>query len=59
MLRDKDMKANIRLCVFNKPNQTEAGFYIDLVNKDGQQAFMIILKKHLAPDVLKAINRKL
>lgn len=59
MLRGKDMKADIELCAFDKPSWTEAGFHIDPVGKDGQQAFMIVLREHLAPDTLAAIDRKL
>jgi hypothetical protein len=59
MLMGKDMNADIELCAFNKPSWTAAGFYIDPLGKDGQQAFMIVLREHFAPETLAAIDRKL
>ena len=59
MLRGKDIKADIELCAFHKPSWTEAGFYIDPIGKDGQQAFLVTLREHLAPDALAAIDREL
>lgn len=57
MLRDKNMKADIDRCAFDKETWGEAGFHIDPLS-DGE-AFMIILREHLADDALASIDRTL
>ena len=50
LLRDQDMKADIERCFFDKPNWTEAGFYIDPIGKGDKQAFIVLLKEHIADE---------
>ncbi|KAL8941824.1 MAG: hypothetical protein Q9216_002024 [Gyalolechia sp. 2 TL-2023] len=53
VLKDKDLRADIRHCAFTKSNWTEAGFQISPVGGDRRQAFMVVLREHLAPDALE------
>lgn len=52
MLKDKGLQANIHRCAFYKPGWAEAGFHIAPVAKpqDGKQAFMVLLRDHVAPE---------
>lgn len=52
MLRDNDLKADIRHCSFDKPSWAEAGFHINPIMAAGKVAFMVVLREHLAPDAL-------
>jgi hypothetical protein len=58
MLRDKDLKADIDHCAFDKPSCAEAGFYIDPIRTAGKVAFMVVLKEHLAPGALAVIDQE-
>jgi hypothetical protein len=52
MLQDGDTKADIRGCAFSKSNWVDAGFHIEEIQNNGQVAFMVVLREHLAPDAL-------
>lgn len=59
ILGEKQMRAGIDLCASDKPNRAEPGFNIDPIDNDDLQAFNVVLRRHLAPDALEAIDRKL
>ena len=50
LLEDRDMKASLRRCAFNKPNWTEAGFYIEPVGKGDKKCFMVVLAEHISDE---------
>jgi len=52
------MKADIKLCAFDQPDWTRAGFHIDPVGRDGR-AFMVVLREHMAADARDAVDRRL
>ncbi|KAI4157935.1 MAG: hypothetical protein L6R39_000567 [Caloplaca ligustica] len=54
MMRDKGMTADIHKCAFTKPKWDDAGFHIERVRGDGE-AFMVVLREHLAPDALAGL----
>jgi len=56
MLRDKDLKADLEKCAFNKKTWAEAGFHIDPVQGRGKVAFMVVLREHLTPDALAMVD---
>lgn len=56
---EKDMKCDIDYTAFDKPNWREAGFHIESIGKNGQRAFMIVLRENLAPDAIESIEKKL
>lgn len=56
ILSDKDLKADINHCAFDKPSWAEAGFHIDPIMAAGKVAFMVVLTENLAPDALALVE---
>ena len=58
MREDNHLKADIERCAFDKPGWAEAGFHIQPVSKQhGKQAFMVLLREHLAPEARQSQYR--
>ncbi len=52
MLQNRGMRANLKRCAFTKPNWAEAGFHIEALGREDKQAFMVLLREHIAPEAL-------
>ena len=55
---DKDLRADIKKCEFNKRTWAEAGFHIDPVRGRGKVASMVVLREHLMPDALAIVDSR-
>jgi len=55
MLQNRGMKANLKRCAFTKPSWAEAGFHIEALGREDKQAFMVLLREHIAPEALGGV----
>lgn len=53
ILQTKDMNASLPRCAFQKPTWAEAGFYVQALGAGEKQAFMVLLREHIAPEALE------
>ncbi len=57
MSKANEMKADPELCCLDQPSWADVGFHIEQISNDTQQAFLVVLREHVEPETLAAIDR--